>query len=240
MPESFVQVRARRRLSLSRPPLREGLHDEDPAPPFRRRIPGGRCTAIPIEPPRIGAEVRGVALHGDLPAETFAAIRAALLQHKVLFFRDQVHLDDSAQQRFAALFGELVPHPTVPSRDGTQLLELDSEHGGRANSWHTDVTFDLAYPAVSVLRAVTVPAFGGDTVWANTAAAYQDPAAGTLAPAAYPNAIRFLASLGAVRDHSARTPGRCSGRLVPSLGPAARICVRGAARHVRHTTLRRT
>ncbi|QRQ84831.1 TauD/TfdA dioxygenase family protein [Cupriavidus oxalaticus] len=123
---------------------------------------------------RIGAEVRGVALHGDLPAQTFAAIRAALLRHKVLFFRDQVHLDDSAQQRFAALFGELVPHPTVPPRDGTQLLELDSEHGGRANSWHTDVTFDLAYPAVSVLRAVTVPASGGDTVWANTAAAYQD------------------------------------------------------------------
>ncbi|MNS95887.1 putative dioxygenase [compost metagenome] len=92
----------------------------------------------------------------------------------MLFFRDQVHLDDAAQQGFARLFGDTVPHPTVPSRDGTQLLELDSQHGGRANSWHTDVTFDLAYPAVSVLRAVTVPAAGGDTVWANTAAAYQD------------------------------------------------------------------
>ncbi|WP_042879909.1 TauD/TfdA dioxygenase family protein [Cupriavidus necator] len=123
---------------------------------------------------RIGAEVRGVALHGDLHPATFAAIRAALLRHKVLFFRYQVHLDDAAQQRFASLFGDTVPHPTVPSRDGTQLLELDSEHGGRANSWHTDVTFDLAYPAVSVLRAVTIPAAGGDTVWANTAAAYQD------------------------------------------------------------------
>ncbi|RDK07370.1 TauD/TfdA dioxygenase family protein [Cupriavidus lacunae] len=123
---------------------------------------------------RIGAEIRGVALHGDLPPATFAAIRAALLRHKVLFFRDQVHLDDAAQQGFARLFGDTVPHPTVPSRDGTLLLELDSQHGGRANSWHTDVTFDLAYPAVSVLRAVTVPAAGGDTVWTNTAAAYQD------------------------------------------------------------------
>lgn len=123
---------------------------------------------------RIGAEVRGIRLDGDLPPATFAAIRAALLRHKVLFFRQQAHLDDASQQAFGKLFGTPVPHPTVPSRDGTVLLELDSQHGGRANSWHTDVTFDLAYPQVSVLRAVKVPAAGGDTVWANTAAAYHD------------------------------------------------------------------
>jgi len=123
---------------------------------------------------RIGAEVRGVRLDGDLPPATFDAIRAALLRHKVLFFRQQAHLDDAAQEAFGKLFGTPVPHPTVPSRQGTQLLELDSQHGGRANSWHTDVTFDLAYPQVSILRAVKVPAAGGDTVWANTAAAYQD------------------------------------------------------------------
>ncbi|SDP09165.1 taurine dioxygenase [Ralstonia sp. 25mfcol4.1] len=123
---------------------------------------------------RIGAEVRDIRLDGDLPPATFAAIRAALLRHKVLFFRHQAHLDDASQQAFGKLFGTPVPHPTVPSRDGTVLLELDSQHGGRANSWHTDVTFDLAYPQVSVLRAVKVPAAGGDTVWANTAAAYND------------------------------------------------------------------
>jgi len=124
---------------------------------------------------RIGAEIRGVRLSPQLDAATFAAVRAALLRHKVLFFRGQDHLDDAAQEGFASLFGTPVPHPTVPSRDGTRfLLELDSEHGGRANSWHTDVTFDLAYPQVSVLRGVTIPAAGGDTVWANTATAYQD------------------------------------------------------------------
>ncbi|CAG2145355.1 TauD/TfdA dioxygenase family protein [Cupriavidus plantarum] len=125
---------------------------------------------------RIGAEVRGVRLDGDLPAATFEAIRAALLRHKVLFFREQGHLDDATQEAFGSLFGPPVPHPTVPVRAGTQyLLELDSQHGGgRANSWHTDVTFDLAYPQVSVLRAVEVPAYGGDTVWANTAAAYEE------------------------------------------------------------------
>jgi len=124
---------------------------------------------------RIGAEVRGVQLGAGLPSPTFDAIRAALLRHKVLFFRKQDQLDDTAQEAFGKLFGAPVAHPTVPVRDGTQfLLELDSEHGGRANSWHTDVTFDLAYPQVSVLRAVKVPAAGGDTVWANTAAAYED------------------------------------------------------------------
>ena len=66
----------------------------------------------------------------------------------------------------------------MPSRDGTHLLELDSQDGGRANSWHTDVTFEVDYPQVSILRAVVVPPFGGDTVWSNTALAYEElPAA---------------------------------------------------------------
>jgi taurine dioxygenase len=123
---------------------------------------------------RIGAEVRGLRLSGRLSAPTFAAIRQALYQNKVLFFRGQQHLDDAEQQAFGRLWGELVEHPTVPSKDGTQILELDSQHGGRANSWHTDVTFEVDYPQVSILRAVTIPPHGGDTVWANTAAAYDE------------------------------------------------------------------
>ena len=124
---------------------------------------------------RIGAEVRNIRLSAELDAATFAAVRAALLRYKVLFFRGQHHLDDAAQEAFGKLWGELVAHPTVPVRDGTDyLLELDSEHGGRANSWHTDVTFDLAYPQASILRGVVIPAAGGDTVWANTAQAYRD------------------------------------------------------------------
>jgi alpha-ketoglutarate-dependent taurine dioxygenase len=127
---------------------------------------------------RIGAEVRGLRLSGALAPDTFAALKAALLKHKVLFFRGQQHLDDAEQQAFAQLFGTLVPHPTVPSREGTQILELDSQHGGRANSWHTDVTFEVDYPQVSVLRGVVIPDAGGDTVWSNTAAAYEElPAA---------------------------------------------------------------
>ncbi|GGS99913.1 MULTISPECIES: TauD/TfdA dioxygenase family protein [Streptomyces] len=123
---------------------------------------------------RIGAEIGGVRLGGDLDPAAVAAIRSALLAHKVVFFRGQDHLDEAGHEAFAALLGTPVAHPTVPSADGRYALGIDSRHGARANQWHTDVTFVPAYPAFSVLRAVTVPPYGGDTLWANTAAAYAD------------------------------------------------------------------
>ena len=123
---------------------------------------------------RIGAEISGVRLSGDLDAATFAEIERALLKHKVIFFRDQDHLDNDTQEAFGALFGKVVAHPTVPAPKGTRIFELDSRGGGgRADSWHTDVTFVDAFPKVSVLRAVAVPEFGGDTVWADSVAAYE-------------------------------------------------------------------
>ncbi|MGX9863656.1 TauD/TfdA dioxygenase family protein [Pseudomonas moraviensis] len=122
---------------------------------------------------RIGAEVRGVHLSGELDAATVEAIQQALVDYKVLFFREQTQLDDQRQEAFAHLLGEPVAHPTVPVREGTRyLLELDGAEGQRANSWHTDVTFVDAYPKASILRSVVAPAYGGDTLWANTATAY--------------------------------------------------------------------
>ncbi|MFK0088298.1 TauD/TfdA dioxygenase family protein [Pseudomonas sp. NPDC090755] len=124
---------------------------------------------------RIGAEIRGVQLSADLEPAVIEAIQAALVEHKVVFFRAQHHLDDQGQEAFAHLLGEPIAHPTVPVRDGTRfLLELDGGEGRRANSWHTDVTFVDAYPKASILRSVVAPQSGGDTVWANTASAYQD------------------------------------------------------------------
>lgn len=121
----------------------------------------------------IGAEIRGVQLSGDLDAATVQAIHAALVRHKVIFFRDQDHLDDAEHEGFAGLFGDPVAHPTVPVADGSRyLLELDSREGYAASSWHTDVTFVDAYPKGSILRALTIPEAGGDTLWANTEAAY--------------------------------------------------------------------
>jgi taurine dioxygenase len=152
---------------------------------------------------RIGAEVRGVKLSADLPAATQAQIRRLLVEHKVLFFRGQHHLDDASQEALTTVFGaDPVAHPTVPVKSGSRyILELDSQHGGRANSWHTDVTFQAAYPRASILRAVKIPDHGGDTVWANTAAAYQD----------LPEPLRLLAEqLWAVHsndyDYAARKP----------------------------------
>ncbi|MFE3941749.1 TauD/TfdA dioxygenase family protein [Streptomyces sp. NPDC059118] len=121
---------------------------------------------------RIGAVISGVRLGGALDPAVVAAVRAAALEHKVVFFRDQDHLDEEGHEAFGRLLGTPVAHPTVPSADGRYALGIDSGHGGRANQWHTDVTFVPAYPAFSVLRAVTVPPYGGNTLWSNTAAAY--------------------------------------------------------------------
>jgi alpha-ketoglutarate-dependent sulfate ester dioxygenase len=125
---------------------------------------------------RIGGEVSGLHLSGDLDDEVVTALHRGLLHHKVLFFRGHDHLDDAGQEAFGRRLGKIVAHPTIPPRPGSEtILELDAaQGGGRANQWHTDVTFVDAYPQASVLRAVTVPAYGGDTVWANTVAAYEE------------------------------------------------------------------
>jgi taurine dioxygenase len=123
---------------------------------------------------RLGAEIRGVALSGDLDDATLAAIRAALLRHKVIFFRDQ-QLTDAGHEAFAARLGAPVAHPTVPVAEGSKyLLDLESREGFAASSWHTDVTFTADYPEASILRAIEIPEAGGDTLWANTATAYDD------------------------------------------------------------------
>ncbi|MGW3744423.1 TauD/TfdA dioxygenase family protein [Streptomyces sp. NPDC005146] len=123
---------------------------------------------------RIGAVVSGVRLGGDLEPAVVAAVRAAALEHKVIFFRSQDHLDAESHEAFGRLLGTPVAHPTVPSADGRYALGIDSDHGGRANQWHTDVTFVPAYPAFSILRAVTIPPYGGNTLWSNTSAAYAE------------------------------------------------------------------
>ena len=86
------------------------------------------------------------------------------------------HLSASEQIEFARRLGPLTQgHPTLPVVDGEELiLDLDSLAGGSANHWHTDVTFVDRPPAFSILRALVLPEVGGDTLWANTVAAYAD------------------------------------------------------------------
>jgi alpha-ketoglutarate-dependent taurine dioxygenase len=124
---------------------------------------------------RIGAEIQGVKLSGDLDPAIFNEIKQAVDTYKVVFFKDQGHLNDAKQEKFAKLLGELYAHPTVPVKENSSsILELDSKKGGKANTWHTDVTFVPEVPKYSILRGVTIPKVGGDTVWANTNTAYED------------------------------------------------------------------
>ncbi len=124
---------------------------------------------------RIGARVDGVALGGDLDPATVDAISQALRTHKVIFFRGQHHLDDQEQLAFAGLLGTPIGHPAAGALAGKNapvITPINSEYG-KANRWHTDVTFAANYPAASILRAVTLPSYGGSTLWASTAAAYE-------------------------------------------------------------------
>jgi taurine dioxygenase len=133
---------------------------------------------------RIGAEISGVRLDGNLARVTVNEIRGALLTHKVIFFRGQHHLDEEGQLAFAALLGTPIGHPAAAATSNAHathtraknapiITPINSEFGS-ANRWHTDVTFAANYPAASVLRAVVLPSYGGSTLWANTAAAYAD------------------------------------------------------------------
>jgi alpha-ketoglutarate-dependent taurine dioxygenase len=123
---------------------------------------------------RIGAEVTGARPDLELDADEVAALRAALNEHKALVFRD-VSIDDEGQQRFARYFGDLTTaHPTVAAVAGApNVLPVDSEDG-RANHWHTDVTFVVNPPQLSTLRSITIPPYGGETLIANSATAYRD------------------------------------------------------------------
>jgi alpha-ketoglutarate-dependent taurine dioxygenase len=133
----------------------------------------GRLQVSPLTG-TIGAELSGVDVSEDLDAETVGGIRQALLENKVVFFRDQT-LDYEAQVAFARRFGSLtLGHPTIQSPpDQPFLEEVDSAKGAPAADWHTDVTFLDQPVSFTFLRGVVIPEVGGDTVWANTVNAYE-------------------------------------------------------------------
>ena len=122
----------------------------------------------------IGAEITGVDTGTELGDDVIAQIRQALLEHKVVFLRDQ-SLNYRRQVAFAERLGPLtLGHPTLASPPDQPLLEeIDSSKGTRANHWHTDVTFVDRPPAFTLLHGVVIPPVGGDTIWANTVTAYQ-------------------------------------------------------------------
>ena len=134
----------------------------------------------------IGAVIDGLDLHGELDGETVAAVRQALLDYKVVFFPAQ-HLSPAEHKRFATYFGEITnAHPVIPGvGEHKEVFEIDytkvremlaaGKEGGEygdGDKWHTDVTFVRTPPLGSILNAVVIPDAGGDTLWADTQAAY--------------------------------------------------------------------
>ncbi len=124
----------------------------------------------------LGAEISGVDLSQPLADETIAAIRRAFVEHQVIFFRDQ-SLTPEQQLAFGRRFGPLNIHPYVKGMaDHPEVMEIIKEPSDRINfggGWHSDMSF-LESPSIgSILYAVQTPDYGGDTLFASQAAAFE-------------------------------------------------------------------
>ncbi len=123
--------------------------------------------------PALGAEIHGLELRRPLSSDQASALRAALVEHQVLFFRDQ-ELSPAEHLRLARVFGEVEIHPAYPHVPGfpeIAVLEADRDRPSKIELWHTDMTFRPNPPRASVLRAVAVPEGRGDTLWMSLEAA---------------------------------------------------------------------
>ena len=124
--------------------------------------------------PALGAVISGIDLNATLNDEAQQGLQAALVEHQVLFLRQQF-LQAEQQRDVAKLFGDLHIHPIYPAHERVaEVMVLDSHKQDLRDNelWHTDVTFIQTPPLGCVLSAQQVPEFGGDTLWASSTAAY--------------------------------------------------------------------
>ena len=148
------------------PPKLRRLADGQPDHPYER------FDVRPLSP-IIGAEIFGVDLRDDLDDETFADLRRALLEWKVIFFRDQ-DLTGEQHRDFARRWGDLEVHPFLKQGEVPEVVRFEkgAKEKGYENVWHSDVTWRQEPSLGSVLRAIEVPDVGGDTLFADAGAAY--------------------------------------------------------------------
>jgi taurine dioxygenase len=148
---------------------------------YLRRLPGDgpdRCSyTFELTPVGVtlGAEIRGVDLTAT-DAATRAEIHRALLEWKVLFFPDQ-DLSSAAQRAFARHWGELETNPLLEEGDDPTVVRFTKGGDGPQtyeNIWHVDTSFRSAPAMGAILRMIETPPFGGDTMWADMAAAYDN------------------------------------------------------------------
>jgi taurine dioxygenase len=154
-------------------------------------------TTLDVQPltATIGAEVSGIDLRQPLDDATVQALKDALGEHLVLFFRDQ-DITPAQHLAFAKHFGTISVAPFGPKHpDFPEVTVLDqtTPKGEGADSWHADNTFMPAPPMGSILRAVHLPGIGGDTCFASGYAAYE---------ALSPRLQQLLEGMTAVHDIS--------------------------------------
>jgi len=141
-----------------------------------RGLPAG--SPCPFEVERIGrhlgAEVHGLDLSREMDEPTFRAFEAALVEHKVLFLRDQ-NLTTAQHVALSRKFGDLEVHPFRPEGEFPEIMVLDNHKDNPVLStdvWHSDTTFRLRPTKYTILRCLQMPKTGGDTLWADMTAAY--------------------------------------------------------------------
>lgn len=158
--------------------------------------------------PAIGAELSGVDLAGLAPAD-LEAIRQALIDHQVVFFRDQATLPAEVQIGFARQFGDLHAHPAAPHMEGHPEIFVIHAHKdskvANGNGWHTDVSCDEEPPMGTMLQIHQLPPTGGDTLWASMFAAFE---------ALSPSLQQYLSTLTAKHESEHIYRGRYSDRGV--------------------------
>ncbi|MFG2196438.1 TauD/TfdA dioxygenase family protein [Streptomyces sp. NPDC048639] len=121
----------------------------------------------------LGAEIHGVDLT-EMTDPLFEQIHELLLEHLVLFFPGQSRLSPEAHIALGRRLGELEIHPFLPKAQGhPEIALIESDKGGKADEWHIDVTFRTNPPIASILKLVTCPPVGGDTMWSNQYLAYE-------------------------------------------------------------------
>ncbi len=132
--------------------------------------------AVERTTPAIGATVSGVDLAADLSSAVRDEIERAFHEHLVLFFRDQ-SLPPDRLVAFARRFGDIGYYPFVEGMEGhpevVEVVKKEDETINFGGLWHTDTSYLQRPPMGSVLYAVEVPAFGGDTLFANMYLAYE-------------------------------------------------------------------
>jgi len=158
----------------------------------------------------LGAEISGVDLGQPLADDVIAQVRAALVQHQVIFFRDQ-DLTPAQQVAFGARFGPLNIHPYVTGMAGqTEVMEIIKEPSDKINfggGWHSDMSF-LETPAIgSILYGVEIPEFGGDTLFASQAAAYDALSPGLKATLETLSAVHSASREYSAQGHSTQKRG---------------------------------